>query len=73
MAYSREERIKQLQACAAGISEDAEKIVGDNKYSQALRVIIHFECGELPTVTVERQFIPQKLVEYICQGVVPMP
>ena len=72
MGYSREERVKQLQACAEGICEEAEKIVGDNKYTQALTVIIHFECGELPTCTVERHFMPQKMVDYICEGVVPM-
>lgn len=62
----REKRIKQLQACDAGIYEEAEQVVGGLKYNQGLKVMIDFPCNGIPTVTVERTFIPEKLLEHIC-------
>ena len=73
MGFSRADRVEQLKACAMGIYEEADKIVGDFPYSQGMKVVIEFECGEYPTVRAERAFLPTQLIDCLREGVVPLP
>ena len=60
----RQKRIEELRACALGIADEAEKIYGNFDCPCDLKVIIGMGHNALPTVTVERSFVPVKLIEH---------
>ena len=59
----REKRIAQLKACAEGIINNAEDIIGNSAYPVDWKIIIDIQCNEFPTVTVERHFVPKELID----------
>ena len=60
----KQERIAEIRACALGIADEAEKIYGDYEFPCDLKIVISFELTKGPSVSVERAFVPNKLVEY---------
>lgn len=52
------DRVEQLKACARGIINRAEELIGDNNYSTEYIVSIKLYPGEPPTITLERSIIP---------------
>lgn len=57
----REELIRQLKACAASIVENAESIIGTEKYLCGVTVTINFGDQVVPTINVDRDFVPEGL------------
>lgn len=60
-SFCKEERIQQLKACAEGIINNAEDIIGKTEYPVDWKIIIDMQCHEAPTVKVERRFCPKEL------------
>ena len=52
------DRVEQLKACARGIINRAEELIGDNNYSTEYIVSIKIHPMEVPTITLERSIIP---------------
>ena len=68
MTFTKEDRVAQLKACAETIIEKAEEIIGDLEYPTNQTVTIHLDCQEIPTIKVEKEIIPQKIIELIGKG-----
>lgn len=60
---NRKKRIAQLKACAEGIINNAEDIIGNADNPVDWKIIIDIQCNEFPTVKVERHFVPQELID----------
>ena len=61
--FTKEERVEQLKACAAGIISNAEDIIGNAEFAVDWQVVIEMNCQEHPTVKIERHFIPKELMD----------
>jgi hypothetical protein len=53
-----EDRVEQLKACARGIINRAEELIGDDNYSTEYIVSIKLYPGEAPSITLERSIVP---------------
>lgn len=62
MAFTKEERVEQLKACAEGIISNAEDIIAHADMDVDWEVTITMKLKEMPTVKVERSFIPKELL-----------
>ena len=63
MAYTREKRIQQIKDCGQSIIDNAERIYGDYKYSRGLEIVVRLDVNEVPTITVLREFLPERFIE----------
>ena len=61
--FTKEERVEQLKACAAGIISNAEDIIGNAEFAVDWQVVIKMNCQEYPTVKIERHFNPKELMD----------
>ena len=59
----KEERIQQLKDCGQTIIDNADSIYGNYGLPQGLKVIIDMPVKGLPTITLERNFAPEGLIE----------
>lgn len=60
---NREERLEQIRAVRQHIIDNAETILGAEKYRTDLIIEATFLCSELPTITVHRSAIPDGFIE----------
>lgn len=63
MAFTREERIKQLKACAETIKNNAARIITDDEFTQNWKVTIVINCNEVPHITAKRDFVSKEIIE----------
>ena len=63
MKTKREERLEQIRAAGQHLIDNAETILGDEKYRIDLVIEVDLPCQELPTVTVTRRCYPDALLE----------
>lgn len=63
MLFKREERIAQLKACAEGIINNAEDIIGNADNPVDWKITIDIQCQEAPIIKVERHFYPQEMID----------
>lgn len=63
-----EERLEQIKAAGQHIIDNAETILGAEKYRAHLSVVIDFPCHEPPTITVHREVYPDKYIEGLSHG-----
>ncbi len=65
MLYTYEELIKQIKDCGQSIIDNAENILGDNRYFLTLNVnfTISRSKEQIPDIEIKRTFIPEKEVE----------
>jgi len=59
------DRLQQIKYCGQSIIDNAESILGDEKFRQDLKIIVEFQANEIPTIKVERRFIPESVVKHI--------
>lgn len=63
--FTRQELIDQIKNCGQSIIDNAETILGDERYF--LRVGVSFDIlrikAQVPTVKIEREFTPEKEIE----------
>lgn len=63
MNMTREKRIQQIKDCGQTITEKAESIYGDYACPTNLQVVITMKANELPTITVNREFFSDIMLE----------
>lgn len=63
--YSREELLTQIKNCGQSIIDNAESILGNERYF--MRVNVSFDIlrlrAEIPTLEIKREFTPEKEFE----------
>lgn len=63
--YSREELLTQIKNCGQSIIDNAESILGDERYF--MRVNVSFDIlrlrAEIPILEIKREFTPEKEFE----------
>lgn len=65
VGLTREEQIQLVKDCGQSIMANAERIVGDFKYSQGLKIVIELEVHSAPHIHFERKFLPEPYIERI--------
>lgn len=63
MKTNREERLEQIRAAGQHIIDNAETIMGEEKYRTDLVITVDIPCKEFPTITVTRSCYPDALIE----------
>lgn len=58
-----EERVDHLKACAESIIKNARSIVGDEEFQQDLTVTIRLKHGEVPSVNIDRDILPERFMK----------
>lgn len=63
--YTREELINQIKACGQSIIDNADTILGDERYF--LKVTVAFDIYRSrhtePVINIDRMFTPEQLIE----------
>ena len=59
---NNEVRLKQIRQVGQSIIDNAESILGSEPYRTDLIITATFHPRELPTITVERHFIPEGVI-----------
>lgn len=62
-SYPKEKRIQQLKDCGQSIIDNADSIYGNYGFPQGLKVTIDMPINGAPTITLERNFAPEGLIE----------
>ena len=57
------ERLEQIRAAGQHLIDNAETILGSEKYRTDLVIEIDFPCLKPPTITVHRSAIPDGFIE----------
>ena len=60
--YSNEDRLKQIKDAGQAIIDNAESIMGNEQFRTGLTIHVEFPLHDIPTITVERSFIPDRVV-----------
>ena len=60
---NRDDRIQQIRDCGQSIIDKAETIYGDYGCPTNLRVVITVNTNEVPTITVEREFLSKVMLD----------
>ncbi len=55
-------KVDDLKTCAACIIENAESIVGSERFQRGLRVTITLDNEEIPNINVDKDIFPEILV-----------
>ena len=53
-----------LRLCAQDIAANADKLLSDVPYYQDASIVIRFRNGEVPTVEVTQEYIPEEVIKY---------
>ena len=62
MKTKNDERLEQIRQVGESIISNAESILGHEDFRSDLIIHATFHPGELPTIIVERHFIPEGVV-----------
>ena len=57
-------RVDMLQLCAKDIAANADKLLADVLCYQDVSIVIRFRNGEVPTVEVTQEYIPEEVIKY---------
>ena len=57
-------RVDMLQLCAKDIVANADKLLADVPCYQDASIVIRFRNGEVPTVEVTQEYIPEEVIKY---------
>lgn len=57
-------RVDMLRLCAQDIAANADRLLADVPYYQDTDVVIHMRNGDVPTVKVVQQYIPEEIINY---------
>ena len=60
---TKEDIANDIKVCAESIITNAESIVGTEKYMTDLTVTIYITAGEPPRVNVDRNFMPEGVID----------
>lgn len=65
--YSRNELIEQIKHCGQSIIDNAESILGNERYFESITVIfdINRDRNLIPDIQIQRRFIPESEIENI--------
>ena len=65
--YSRNELIDQIKHCGQSIIDNAESILGNERYFESITVIfdINRDRNLMPDIQIQRRFIPESEIENI--------
>ena len=63
--YSRNELIDQIKHCGQSIIDNAESILGNERYFESITIIFDINRNKscLPDIQVQRRFIPELEIE----------
>ena len=63
--YSRNELIDQIKHCGQSIIDNAESILGNERYFESITVIfdINRDRNLMPDIQIQRRFIPELEIE----------
>lgn len=62
----REEIIQNIKDCGQSLIDNAEKIVGDYKFAKSFTITCYVdEKNELPYISVDTDFYPEKFIERV--------
>ena len=53
-----------LRLCAQDIAANADKLLADVPCYQDASIVIRFRNGEVPTVEVTQEYIPEEVIKY---------
>lgn len=65
---ARADRLEQIRAAGQHLIDNAETILGDEKYRRNLSIVIDFSCHEPPIITVSREVYPDQYIEGLTHG-----
>jgi hypothetical protein len=70
MINTREDRIRRIKDCGQYMVDNAEKILGDEKYIRELYLTVNFwEQSEAPYISINKDIIPDSYIEkYLKDG-----
>ena len=57
-------RVNMLKLCAKDIAANADKLLADVPCYQDASIVIRFRNGEVPTVEVTQEYIPEEVIKY---------
>lgn len=65
--YSRDELIQQIKNCGQSIIDNAESILGNERYFESITIIfdINRDKNCIPDIQIQRRFIPESEIENI--------
>ena len=65
--YSRNELIDQIKNCGQSIIDNAESILGNERYFESITVIFDINRNRnwMPDIQIQRRFIPESEIENI--------
>ncbi|WP_288887015.1 hypothetical protein [uncultured Eubacterium sp.] len=63
--YTRKELIEQIEQCGQSIIDNAESILGDERYFSHLQVDFQIfrSTSQIPCIEITRAFIPEQQIE----------
>ena len=59
----KQNRLQQIKDVGQSIIDNAESILGTEKYRSGFVIRAEFEPHKPPIITIERKFLPEKLVD----------
>ena len=63
MINDKSVKVEQLKACAETIIKNARSIVGDEEFQQDLTVTISLIHGEVPSININRDILPERFIK----------
>lgn len=63
--YTREELIDQIKHCGQSIIDNAESILGNERYFESITIIFDINRNKncIPDIQVQRRFVPELEIE----------
>ena len=63
--YTREELIEQIKHCGQSIIDNAESILGNERYFESITIIFDINRNKncIPDIQVQRRFVPELEIE----------
>lgn len=61
--YIHDELVRKVREAGESLIKNAESIVGSEEYLTSLYISIDFSPNEIPTISINRDFIPEKTIQ----------
>lgn len=68
MTFTPEQRAEQLKKCCETIIDNADEIAKGIDLMRGKRIIIDMPVQEIPTITIEQEFISKKMLDCMNRG-----
>ena len=59
----KRDRLQEIKDVGQSIIDNAESILGKEKYRSSFTIRAEFPSKQPPIITIERKFLPEKLVD----------